>query len=97
MGPWAEGADREDLRIQCLELLILDPPGLQVLASDGREVEDIEFEDHMLLAREFPQPDLPARGARQLEVGGFVAYLHRSTYAREGEGYREEHQESHQV
>ena len=62
--PWAEGADREDLRIQRLELLILDPPGLQVLASDGREIEDIEFEDHTLLADEVTQPDLPARSAR---------------------------------
>lgn len=92
--PWAEGADREDLRIQRLELLILDPPGLQVLASDGREIEDVELQDHILLADEVTQPDLPAHGARQLEVGRLLPYLHASGYPGEEEHQQAGHQKS---
>ena len=95
--PRAEGADRKDLRIQRLELLILDPPGLQVLASDGREIEDVELQDHVLLADEVTQPDLPARGARQLEVGGFVAHLHGGSHSRDGKDKRQGGQERHKT
>jgi hypothetical protein len=80
--------DAEHLDAKLQELLMVVPPGRQVRNSCRAPIGMVELEQHQLLPPEIAEPDLPARGGRELEIRRLIAHLHRPCPARQGQHRR---------
>jgi len=80
--------DTQHLDPQGEELLMVVPPGRQVGNSGRAPIGMVELEQHELLASEIAEPNLPARGGRELEIWRPVAHLHCRYLYRQGQQRR---------
>jgi len=69
--------DAQHLDAKIPELLMVVPPGRQVRNSCRTPIGMVELKQHQLLPPKIAEPDLPARGSRELEIRRPVTHLHR--------------------